>query len=212
MVYIQYNRAGYIIGNTVVLFALASLFLISIIADAKSLQHKEKDKLDTNNVRIYVYKEKLRKVIDVIASRNNMSVKMHGRFKNVISRQRFDGTMESVLDNLSNTNDLDWFSYNKTLYVSKRSSRSTKFFNLRLSVFNKLLKRLSKTGRNISKVSFQKIKGTTISVTAPPAFLAIVETIISTQTKEKYIANAKKIELYRGIKLHQIEVDETLEK
>lgn len=183
---------------------LLSFFPALLPERANAAQSKQ------SSVSMYVFREQLRTVIQEIARRDNISAKIENEIRRVVARKMLSGSRSSVLTRLATEYGLDWFEYNNTLYVSRRRERSTKFFPFNIVNIKRVLRRLNQAGANMESFQVQAIDRKTVSVSGPPGFLAIVETIIEAQQgKSKKIVQSQDVQLYKGVKLFKIEIEKS---
>lgn len=186
---------------SVIFLSLFSLF---------SNQRANAAKPEQSSVSMYVFREQLRTVIQEIARRDNISAKIENEIRRVVSRKMLKGSRASVLSRLSTEYGLDWFEYNNTLYVSSRKERSTKFFPLNIVTLKQVLGKLNQAGSNMDSFQVQSIDRKTVSISGPPGFLAILETIIEAQqTKSKKIVRRQDVKVYKGVKLFNVEIEKS---
>ncbi len=164
---------------------------------------------EASPVSLYVFSEKLKNVIAEVIRRDNISLKVEDSVNIRVEGKKLVGTRHAILKQLAGEFDFDWFEYNNTLYVSNKYERSTKFFAVNAASIRKYLLKLDEAGANMDAFQTQYIDKKTTSVSGPPGYIAIVSTIINSQSSKskKVIRTDYNVNLYKGVKLHKIELD-----
>lgn len=164
-----------------------------------------------SEVTLYIFKDHLKNVIAEVVRRDNVSLKVEENVKGVVEGKKLTGTRHDVLKKLSREFDFDWFEYNNTLYVSNKYERSTKFFTVNAANLRRYLLKLDEAGANMGAFQTQYIDQKTTSVSGPPGYIAIVSTIIDAHNsrKKKLAPTDYNVDLYKGVKLHKIELEKT---
>ncbi len=171
-------------------------------------------KSKNSEVSLYIFNDKLKNVIAEVVRRDNISLKAEDNISGTVLGKKLHGTRHDILKKLSMEYDFDWFEYNHTLYVSNKYERSTKFFTVNAKSIKKYLHKLDEVGVNMDAFKVQYIDEKTTSISGPPGYIAIVSTIINAN-KPKQIKITKtdyNVDLYKGVKLHKIELDKIEKK
>lgn len=182
---------------------------VASLDNKKIIESKDAEKGKSSHLSFYVFNDKLNNVIAEMVRRDDISFKRDGNIKGTVYGKKLVGTRHKILKTLSREHDFDWFEYNKTLYVSNRYERSTKFFSVNAAKLKQYLSKLDEAGANLSSFQIQYIDKNTTSISGPPGYLAIVSTIIDARTKKasKISKTDYNVDLYKGVKLHKIELE-----
>ncbi len=199
--------------SLVIAILCLTVFVTAIIFSSSTFAVDDKSTTSSGmhgEIRMYIFKDHLRNILKEIAKRKNISLKIDRKVDGIIKKKMLIGSRRSILTALSIEHGFDWFEYNSTLYVSNKSDRSTKFFTMNMSELDYILQKLNRQGANINKFQTQSLNRKTVSISGPPTYLAILETIIAAQSiKKKKVTRSENVLLYKGVKLHKIELETT---
>lgn len=192
------------------------IILLSFVIICTSTTHtpaqiaSEDQQLSELEVGFYVFQDKIDGVIKQLVNREKISAKISDTVSGTIERRKFQGTKTSILNELSQEFNFEWFIYNNTIYVSDRSEATTRIVNLNTLSMKDVLAALkdadlSQDQFTINYLSNQK----TFVVTGPPTYVALVEAIVGqlAQPEEKKATETGSVTIYRGTARDDVRID-----
>ncbi|MGH1350162.1 MAG: hypothetical protein ACRBBN_05050 [Methyloligellaceae bacterium] len=189
------------------IYAIIQLSIaITLISTVSASQPEQSQTLVP--VKLYIFKDNLKNVILEIIHSSDISLKIDDNIRAPVKQLELKGTRSEVLNKLSRKYAFDWFEYNNTLYISRKDMRITRFLKAAPAQLKSIIKQLEENGSNINSFNIRQIDKDSLSASAPASYIAIVETLLEQQSpSKKRIYSSNKVKLYKGVKLHNIQID-----
>ncbi|MEM7620558.1 MAG: hypothetical protein AAF228_08850 [Pseudomonadota bacterium] len=151
-------------------------------------------------LKIYVFKDKIKNVIQEIASKHNFATKFSGSLKGIVERRKLVGTRDEIFDELSKQYSFEWFVHNNSLYISNKSETTTRVITLEGIRGNRALSALKKAQLSLDKFVVNVMdENNTFIVTGPPNYVALIEAVMSSLKKPERLTNTfNSVTIYRG--------------
>ncbi|KAB7613617.1 hypothetical protein F9L33_09560 [Amylibacter sp. SFDW26] len=114
-----------------------------------------------------------------LARDTGQRVKLSNGVSGKIVNRKLSGSVVEILDSISRTHDLDWFTYNNVYFVSKKREATTRLIRLGNLTLPDTMAVLEKSKLLFNQYPIDAVaENSALSVTGPPKLLAIIESVI----------------------------------
>lgn len=157
---------------------LISVFLFTTIAQPGWSQQ--------NDFKYFFKSIDVRNAFVILTADKGFTAQISSRVVGSLKNVELNGDFDTVMNNLADVGQSDWFRSGNNVFVSHKSERLTRYIKLGSSMNADKAKDMLKK----SNLSFERFPIETsgasnvISVNAPPKYIAIVETVLLNEVKE----------------------------
>lgn len=162
------------------------------------------DAAATPPISLFVVDTGITRLIDLLMSVSHLRIERTDNVRGRIERERFEGTIQEVLDQLALAHDLDWFFFNEVYYLSQGREATSRVLRLGSLSSNRAKQVLVGSGLDASALSLTVTpNGEAIVMTGPPKLIAFAEIIIeSIPDQEPDREPVSRVRVRRGVTLN----------
>lgn len=158
----------------------------------------------------FVVDQKTKEFLKDLARDSGVRISVSDAVRGQITRKSLNGSTQEIVSKVATQQDLDWFEYNKVIFISAKSETRIRIIRLGDLTYDDAIKALTQS--NLVSARFPMsptAEKSALSVSAPPKLLAIVESIIegipSKPTKNRATVQ-NTIRLRRGTDVEEVQV------
>ncbi|MGB5863675.1 MAG: hypothetical protein WBG95_05200 [Sulfitobacter sp.] len=147
--------------------------------DAKEQTADRADAVKSEEMSYYLLSQTTRSFLELLARDADVLLHIEDGVRGTLTRARFDGTIEKILDDVTQASQLQWFVFEDKYYVSPRRTASTRLTRLGDISYSTAMDALTDAGLVFEDFpTASTSNGASIAISGPPRYIAYAESVI----------------------------------
>lgn len=140
------------------------------------------------DISSYFFREiDARNAFMIVADDENLTAQISHRIAGSLKNAKLNGNFDSMMDQLSAFAQADWFRSGNNIFISHKSERLTRYIKLKSGMSSDdAIRAITESNLSFDRFPIEKSgSNSIISVNAPPKYVAILETVLLSNSEKQ---------------------------